>query len=495
MLSELWELLPSWLLLLLAGIHYTLVAAFMVWVLMTKTEATSAVAWLLVLAFLPVFGILFFLMFGYQHVTRRLRKKRRHRERYQAPPDPAGYAEAKQWHLPGEPRTEPRGIKTLGESLSELGRLFGGSAVTQGNQVDFYHDGLGAFAAMFEAIAAAKHHIHVQTFILHADELGAKMLDALVARARAGIEVRLLYDAIGSYRVPGRFLEPLRAAGGKAEVFLPIAPFRRRLQVNLRNHRKITIVDGTTGFVGGLNIGDEYIGKNRYFGYWRDTHLRLRGPGVVDLQRVFAEDWDFASGEYLDDESKYFHANPGQGPYPIQILDAGPDQDVKAIREVIFAAILKARRRLWIASPYFVPDSALLDALRLAAFSGVDVRFLGQLKPDKWIPQFAARYYWAQVLGAGVRVYQYKRGMMHAKVILIDDEFASVGTANLDNRSMFLNFEVNCLVYSPEAVRELEAQFERDFAESAEIDPERFAQRPVASRLIENACRLLSPVL
>ncbi len=266
----------------------------------------------------------------------------------------------------------------------------------------------------------------------------------------------------------------------------------------MRNHRKIVVVDGTIGFIGGLNIGDEYVGKNKYFGFWRDTHLRLRGPAVVDLQRVFAEDWSFASGENLyglPGKDKYFTAQNADGPYSVQVIDSGPDRDLKTIREITFAAILKAQKRVWIASPYFVPDAGLLDALRLAAYQGIDVRFLGQHHPDKWIPQFAARYYWADVLNAGVQIYQYTKGMMHAKVLLIDDEFASVGTANLDNRSMFLNFEVNCLLYSTEAVKKLEASFLCDFGNAIKLDRGVYAKRAFAVRLLENACRLLSPIL
>jgi cardiolipin synthase len=183
------------------------------------------------------------------------------------------------------------------------------------------------------------------------------------------------------------------------------------------------------------------------------------------------------------------------GPYRAQIVDSGPDRDLKAIREVYFAAILKARKRVWIASPYFVPDNGLRDALRLAGHLGIDVRFLGQNHPDKWMPLFAARYYWSEVLASGVKVYQYTKGMLHSKVVLVDGEWASVGTANFDNRSLHLNFEVNCLIYSAQAVAELEAAFERDLEDAIRLDRHVFARRPFAARLLENACRLMSPVL
>jgi cardiolipin synthase len=325
------------------------------------------------------------------------------------------------------------------------------------------------------------------------------LLDLLAAKARAGVEVRMLYDALGSLRLPTRLLRPLHQAGGATQPFLPLSLLRRRFQVNLRNHRKILVVDGAIAFTGGLNVGDEYLGRDRSIGFWRDTHIRLRGPAVCDLQRVFCEDWDFAADEHLSDQDgadgRYFRAKSAGGPYAVQVIDSGPDDDLKAIREVTFAGIVKARRRLWIATPYFVPDKGLHDALRLAAHSGVDVRLLGQLYPDRWIPYYAARYWWTDMLEAGVRVYQYAKGMMHAKVMLIDDDLVSVGSANLDNRSMYLNFEANCLIYSHDAAARIEASFLRDFDESILLDREVYAARPFAGRLLENACRLASPIL
>jgi cardiolipin synthase len=308
----------------------------------------------------------------------------------------------------------------------------------------------------------------------------------------------LIYDAMGSHHLTHRRLRELVAAGGKAFPFLPVSLLRRRMQINLRNHRKILVVDGQVGFVGGLNIGNEYLGKSQRFGFWRDTHLRLRGPAVADLQRVFAEDWNFVSQERLDkpeSEKLYFQPAPVNGPYPVQIVESGPDRDIKAIREIYFAAILKARKRVWIASPYCVPDSGLHDALRLAGTLGIDVRFLGQHHPDKWLPLYAARYYWSEMLASGVKVYQYTKGMLHSKVVLVDGEWASVGTANFDNRSLHLNFEVNSLIYSPQAVAELEAAFEHDLEDAIRLERHVYNRRPFAGRLLENACRLLSPVL
>jgi cardiolipin synthase len=473
--------------------------ATIVWVLATKKNAISAVAWCLVIFFLPLVGPLLFVLFGYQHVYRPLSRKRRHRRLFQRKHPP--HAEpALAWGEREDDNAIPEfdeAANTALPSWEEVGRLarrFGAFPVTEGNQLTFYHEGPPAFDAFLEAIRSARHHIHLETFIFQPDDTGRLMLRALTEKARQGVEVRLLYDAMGSHRLHRPQLRQLRDAGGKDSLFLPINPLRRRIQINMRNHRKILVVDGKVAFTGGLNVGEEYLGLSSRFGYWRDTHLRLEGPAVAGLQRVFAEDWDFAAGEDLRDPV-YFPKVEGTGAYPVQVIESGPDREQKAIREVYFAAILRARRRVWIASPYFVPDPGLLDAVRLAGYLGVDVRLLGQYHPDKWIPFFAGRYYWNEVLNAGVKVYQYTRGMMHSKVLLVDDEWASVGTANLDNRSMHLNFEVNCLIYSSAAVAELEEAFRNDLQTAIRLERHVFLHRPFAGRLVDNACRLLSPIL
>jgi cardiolipin synthase len=490
----------SWIPPLVALANFLLIVVVILWVLMTKSDSTSAVAWCLLIIFLPFFGALFFILFGYQHVGRPLRRKRRHKERYQIPAPLA--------HPAGESNPsvafagkQDAGPGTLQEGLPRLAQRFDGYPLTLGNRVTLYHEGEPAYRDMLEAIHGARHHIHMESFIFQPDASGQEFLQALTRKAKEAVAVRLVYDAMGSLRLHASRLRELRAAGGKVFAFLPVNPFRRRIQVNLRNHRKILVVDGTVAFVGGLNVGDEYLGKVRRFGFWRDTHLRLEGPAVRYVQRVFTEDWDFAAGEHLSDPPgaepgrSYFRPGEAGGDVPVQVVESGPDRDLKAIREIYFAAILSARERLWIASPYFVPDAGLRDALRLAGYLGVDVRLLNQFRPDKWIPLFAARYYWEEMLAAGVNIYQYARGMLHSKVVLVDGKWASVGTANLDNRSLHLNFEVNCLFYSSKVVAELEEAFLRDLSYSIRLEPSVYARRPFAGRLLENACRLLSPVL
>jgi cardiolipin synthase len=457
------------------------------WVLLVKRETTSAVAWCLLVFFLPFVGTLFFLLFGYQHVRWPLKRKQRRTQHYRRN-QPAAMPEA----VPGgDTLVQP---DTSWHGMARLAQRFGGFPLTPGNDISFYYEGRPAYDAMLDSIRAARHHIHMETFIFQSDACGGKFLDVLTRKAREGVEVRLLYDAMGSYRMHKAVLAQLTAAGGKCTAFLPLNPLRRRIQVNLRNHRKILVVDGRVAFTGGLNVGDEYLGKNARYGFWRDTHLQVRGPAVAGLQYVFLEDWDFACEESLRGPS-YFPPQERSGDGQVQVIHSGPEQDINSIREIYFAAILRARHRLWIASPYFVPDAGLRDALCLAGYLGLDVRLLCQYHPDKWIPFYAGRYHWTDVLEAGVKVYQYTKGMMHSKVVLVDGEWASVGTANLDNRSLHLNFEVNCLIYSPEAVADLERAYRNDLTDAILLSEAVFEHRPLASRLVENACRLLSPVL
>ncbi|HKB04689.1 MAG TPA: cardiolipin synthase, partial [Gemmataceae bacterium] len=417
--------------------------------------------------------------FGYQSIHVPLRRKRQHAEEFRTRPS-----------SPAEP-DETDGY----EGLAGLARRLGARPLVRGNAVTLYDDGAPAYEAMLEAIRGAKHHIHMEFFIARGDESGKRFMTALAERARAGVEVRFLYDAIGSWRLHSRVLQLLTAANGRALPFLALSnPLRRRIQVNLRNHRKLLVVDGKVGFTGGLNLGDEYLGRSKFFGPWRDTFVRVEGPAVWGLQRVFAEDWDFSADEELSADA-YYPPAEHKGDAAVQVAWSGPDQDIKTIREVYFAAIMKAQRRVWLATPYFVPDAALFDALCLAARMGRDVRVLCPFRPDKWLPHLAGRYTWAELLRAGAKLYQYTNGFMHAKVLMVDDVWSSLGSPNFDNRSLFLNFEVTCLIESPAVQVELERAFLRDLEKSIRLDPEVFAGRPFVAKMAENVCRLMSPVL
>jgi cardiolipin synthase len=462
-----------------------LVAGTLVWILHTKREAMSAIAWSLLVLFVPFLGMFLFFLLGAQTLRRPIDRRRRRSSAYK-----------KLSRTEGWPAAD---VPDRWDALARLGHHGDGFPVTGGNAVTLYHEGQPAFEAMLEAIKAARHHVHIQFFIFRNDESGRRFIDALADCARRGVQVRFLYDSVGAYNLSSRLLRRLTEAKGLAAAFLPMFnPLRRiriSLRVNLRNHRKLLIVDGRVGFNGGLNIGDEYLGLHPKFGRWRDTHMRIEGPAVEGLQRVFLEDWFFATEEPVHG-AEYFpkFAQP-PGTSMVQVVHSGPDMDFKAIRETYFAGILNARKRAWIASPYFVPDAGLRDAMALAARSGVDVRFLGLFRPDKWVPFLAARFYWTDMLAAGVKVYQYTAGMMHSKYVLVDGEWASVGSANFDNRSLLLNFEANCQLFDEPIVAELEREFLKDLELSVRLDTAVFEARPFFSRLAENTCRLFSPIL
>lgn len=456
-------------------------------ILFNKKESTSAVAWCLVVLLMPLLGALLFWIFGYNHIFRPLRKRLRHRASFHKLHPPSLH----------EARRGEKGIEAHDPTYQELGTLalaVKAFPTSSGNALTIFHETEQAFAAMLDAVQAARHHVNLEFFIIRSDATGTRLLELLTAKAKAGVRVRLLFDSWGGMKLKQRLLQPLLDAGGKAVAFLSINPLRSWIQVNLRNHRKILVADGRVGFTGGMNIGDEYLGKVPAFGYWRDTVVRVEGPAVAGLQRIFTEDWHFAANEVLESVD-FFPQLSASGDSCVQVVESGPDQPYNSSREVYFAAILSARQRVWIASPYFVPDAGLLDALRLARFRGVEVRLLCILRPDHFLSFYATRYYWSDMLALGVKIYQYAKGMMHSKLMMVDGKWAMVGSANMDNRSLHLNFEAGCVLHTTDRVAELEAAYERDLHDSLPLDAATFAQRSLKSRLAENACRLFSPIL
>jgi cardiolipin synthase len=487
MFEEFWQNLTA-----LALVNIALIVVVIPVVLIKKRHPVTAVAWCLVVLLMPMLGAALFWTFGYNYMERRVTRKTRQRRTLGAEHPPAR-REAQRGAGGPEP-SQGEGPATPVLPLADIALAVNAFPVSQNNSIHVYRETNEAFEAMLEAIRGARHHIHLEFFIVRSDGTGRRLFDLLAEKARAGVQVRLLYDSAGSLWLSSRMLQPLIDAGGQVRDFMPINPLRSWLRLNLRNHRKITVVDGDVGFTGGMNIADEYLGKSRHFGYWRDTMLRLHGPAVAGLARVFMEDWHFAATELLKEEP-YFPFAPGCGEDVVQVIDSGPEEETNSIREMYFAAILSARKRLWIASPYFVPDSGILDALRLARLRNVDVRFLGLLRPDHHIIYYAGRYYWSDLLRMGVRVYQYSKGMMHSKMMLVDDCWAMVGSANLDNRSLHLNCEAGCIVYSRRLIDELAADYLRDLEDSIPLDSETYAQRSLLAQLTENACRLFSPIL
>ncbi len=450
-----------------------------------RKSAVSTIAWVLALLAIPYLGVLIYLTIGDSRFKRRLRRRRRAK-------DALGPRLAEFEGAGACGPEELAGLPELSRSLCQLTQAAGSFAMTRHNRVRILDGGQEKFPALMKAIEEARAHIHLEYYIFEADETGAHIRDLLTERARQGVQVRVLWDAVGSYSVATGFFDGLEAVGGKAASFLPLRLTRRRFEVNFRNHRKIAVIDGRVGFCGGMNIGDEYRGWNCT--PWRDVHLEVEGPSVRHLQETFAEDWFFATGEELINEA-YFPAVRRPGDELVQILISGPDQDRSSIHEVLFAAIAQARERVLVMTPYFVPDESLLMALSTTARRGVDVRLLLPSHSDQTLALFAGRSFYEGLLEAGVRIFEHSGGILHGKVMSVDRHFAIVGTANMDERSFFLNFEVNALLYSTAQASRIEALVREDMDRGQEITLAAFKRRPYRVRLAENACRLLSPLL
>jgi len=363
----------------------------------------------------------------------------------------------------------------------------------RGNGADLLIDGAAAFDAMFAAIDAARSYVLVQFYIIRNDALGRALRDRLIAAAERGVRVRVMTDAIGSFGLPSRYFARLRAAGIEVAHRKRARAPRFRFQINYRNHRKSLIVDGETAFTGGLNVGEEYMGRNPAYGAWRDTHIRLRGPVVSQLQLIFLEDWHWLTGEAPFADLNWDAPHAPEDATGL-IVATGPGDETETGGLMFFSAIAAARERVWIASPYFVPDTDIVSALRHAALRGVDVRVLVPDRRDHWMPWLAAWAYFDAITEAGVRVFRYTDGFMHQKAIVVDDTLAGVGTTNLDNRSFRLNFEAMALFFDAEVADRLDRMLRADFERSFELS-EGIAQQSPLVRYGAPVARLFSPLL
>lgn len=362
--------------------------------------------------------------------------------------------------------------------------------LTQKNEVGVFTDGHKKFDALMEDIEHARDHIHVQYYILREDGLGRKLIDALTQKAEQGVKVRVLYDHMGSRGITRRFFKDLRDAGGQVEAFFPF------LHYNYRNHRKLVMIDGAIAYIGGFNVGDEYLGLNPRFGYWRDTHLRVAGKAAHAVQTRFILDWNQASKNHdITYEDRYFPMVQEQGNVAMQIVSSGPDSEWEQIKNGYVKMIFAAKKYIYLQTPYFIPDDTLLDAMKIVALSGVDVRIMIPNKPDHMFVYWATYFNIGELLQTGVKVYIYQNGFIHAKTIVVDDQQATVGTANVDVRSFRLNFEVNAFLYNRKQAQDLRKVFEGDMDLSTELTLEDYRNRSVYTKIKESISRLLSPIL
>jgi cardiolipin synthase len=373
----------------------------------------------------------------------------------------------------------------------------GENPLTTQNDVQLLINGEEKFPAFFAAIEGAKDHIHLAYYIIEYDELGTRLLDLLMKKAGEGVAVRLLYDDFGSKPVRGAFADQLRSAGGEAVPFNKVKIFSPASKINYRNHRKIAVIDGQTGYVGGINLCDKYIntgapGKL----YWRDTHLKIRGEAVFHLQHIFLSDWNFSAGQRVAmPVISSGHVDVSEATTPVQIVAGGPDCPRSVIRLSMLKAINLARESVYITTPYFIPDGSIVSALKLSALSGVDVRILVPDVADSFTVNAAARSYYGELLKAGVSIYLYEKGFVHAKTMVVDRQISVVGTANMDIRSFDINFEVNANVYNAGIANQLGDAFLEDLQFSRKLDYGHWKDRPWTKVLPERLARLFSPLL
>ncbi|WP_309122400.1 cardiolipin synthase [Paenibacillus sp.] len=452
---------------------------------------SKAIAWLSIMFMLPIVGL-----FVYYFIAREYRQrtmvKRRERETVE---------EANRHRLPPHAHELQRITDFPNPSMQEEKRLFGllrsfpDATITMRNDTTVLASAQETYRVMLEDIERAKDHIHMLYYIWNDDVYGRKFHDVLVRKALEGVEVRIIYDGIGAYSTPKGFWNSLRAAGGHVHCFLPavIALFDKRL--NYRNHRKITVVDGMVGYVGGINIGDEYTGKDKKLGYWRDTSVRIMGDAVYELQRVFAKDWQFVCGERLPYAERFFPKHPVAAKDTVQIVPSGPDSNWNTILEMYFTAICSAKERIFVTTPYLIPDRSLLMALKTAALAGVDVRIVIPGVADSKVTLWASLSFVEELLQTGVRIYRYRKGFMHAKIVVVDDHFATTGTANMDLRSFFDNFEINAAFFDEKIVARFASDVLLDIAESEELRLDAFATRGKLQIAKEALGRLISPLL
>ena len=456
-------------------------------IFLENRKPSHTITWLVVLGSLPLIGFLFYLVFG-----RNVRKKKLFDRK-------ALIDEKIMFEIEGNQSSYEDKIDLMGDHqqmLFNLAHRLGHTPISFATRTKALTNGNETFNHIFGEIEKAEHHIHLEYYIVRHDEIGNKLKDALIKKVKEGVEVRFLYDSVGSWKLSKGYIKEMQQAGIDVVSFLPVKmPFLNN-KVNFRNHRKIIVIDGTVGFVGGLNVGDEYLGKNEFFGFWRDTHLMVWGEAVRTLQMIFLQDWYYMTGEnivkkeYMTPSVKLEEHEGG-----VQIIAGGPDNKWEVIKNLFFSMITSAKDSIWIASPYFVPDEDILSALKVASLSGVDVRLLVPKRPDKKIVFYASRSYFLELLEAGVKIYEYEEGFMHSKIVIVDYELASIGTANMDMRSFHLNFEVNAFLYRTRSTQKLVDEYERDLKVSHEIIMDEFINRPFRQKLYESMSRLLSPLL
>lgn len=479
---------------LIADIVYIIILILVCLRIVYDTDSTTkALAYLLLAIFVPVAGMLFYFSFGINYRKRKLYSKKLIKDHALRKELEAKIISSTETNL-----TSNSDIIRDGDSLVHLLLKDSWSPLTTGNYVKLLFNGEEKFPELLQVLRSAKHHIHIQYYIYENDTIGNQIKDILIQKAKEGVQVRFIYDDFGSSSIRKRLVRELRDAGVEAYPFNRIWLLFLANRFNYRNHRRIVIVDGQIAFVGGINISDRYINgperKNEL--YWRDTHLRIDGTGSHYLQYLFFCDWNFCSRQQLEPERIYFngghhkHSNVN-----VQIAASGPDSPTATIMLSLLKAINLAKKEILITTPYFIPGESIRDALKIAALGGVSVKILAPGISDSRLVNAAAWSYFGDLLKAGIEIYLYQKGFIHAKTMVVDDYLSMVGTANMDFRSFDLNFEVNAIVYAAEIAKQLRNAFHNDLINAEKIQLDAWNKRPLYKKLPERMARLLSPLL
>ncbi|MEK3884080.1 cardiolipin synthase [Paenibacillus sp. PL2-23] len=460
-------------------------------IFLERRNASSTWAWLMVLFFAPVLGFILYLILGQKVRKRKLNKLLGDNQRI------IEDALEKQQQELKERRLLPEGSDMAEyQDMMYMNLVTSFALYTSNNEIAIFTDGNQKFDSLIADMEAAERHIHLEYYIVRDDALGRRLAATLAKKAKQGVEVRFLYDHIGSSNLPRRFFHELRQSGGMEAAFFPSRIPYLNLKINYRNHRKLAIIDGKIGYIGGFNIGDEYLGLNAHFGEWRDTHLKVMGGAVLQMQAQFMMDWNLATSGKVDLSSTYFPLpKVSAGRIGMQLVASGPDTEYQEIKNAYIKMIASAKKTICMQTPYFVPDESLMTALRIASLSGVRVSIMLPSKPDHFFVYWATHSYLGELLASGVRVYLYERGFLHAKTLVVDGKVASVGTANLDIRSFKLNFEMNAFIYDKETSQKLQTLFQEDVRLARRLTMEDYGRRPLFNRFKESISRLLSPIL
>lgn len=451
--------------------------------MMENRSPYKTLLWLYVLIFFPVIGYIFYIFSGQLEVKGYLFYGKKQKDEEFIKNQLQSYQSS-----PQEDYTEKANdMFAFIQNETSFPASFHSSAFILKN-------GTEKFPAIKEQLSKAENYIHLEYYTLRSDGIGMEIIDLLIMKAKEGLDVRVLFDAAGSLSLSKEAIKSMEDAGIEVACFSPIKYGFFNQKINFRNHRKIIVIDGKVGFVGGLNIGDEYLGRVKKFGFWRDTHVMVRGEALHALHGIFMMDWAYVTNTECPDILKYEKAKV-ESDGGVQVVATGPGMNQGLMGDIYFNMIVSAKKSVWIATPYFIPDKAIRTALTIAGRKGIDVRLMVPETSDGFLTQYGTRSYFGELLRNNVKIYHYQKGFMHQKIVIADGELASIGTANMDLRSLHLNFEVNLFLYHSSSIKDLIRYYQDDMADSERIDYEEYKKRHLSLRIKESFARLFSPVL